>query len=162
MNEAEYMKIHGIRFLVGFGLFLVYIFFIANFSVTTPSSQTWMATIVILLFAGIVTPWLISAVFFRRYSRLSPRNVINSFFVAPNVGLFSTLTIPPLYVIWMTAKLDDLWIGENWSIILITILYYGLNINVNLLQLWHAKKLKTGSEGVTQRRGQLHAGLLAN
>ena len=133
MNEAEYMKIHGIRFLVGFGLFVLYMLFIMNWSVTTPSSQTWMTTLIILLFTGIIAPWLISAVFFRRYSRLTRANVINSFFVAPNVGLFSTLTIPPLYVIVMTARLDDLWIGENWSIILIVILYYGLNINVNLL-----------------------------
>ena len=89
------------------------------------------------------------------YARLARRDVVNTFFIAPNVGLFTTLTIPPLYVLWMTAAQDDMFIAENWSIILVTCLYYALNINVNLLGLWHAKRLKTRYAGVAVRRGQL-------
>ena len=155
MEESTYMKIHGIRFILGFGLFLVYILFIANYKVATVSSKTWMTAIVLLLVFGIILPWLISAVCFRRYARLARRDVVNTFFIAPNVGLFTTLTIPPLYVLWMTAAQDDMFIAENWSIILVTCLYYALNINVNLLGLWHAKRLKTRYAGVVVRRGQL-------
>ena len=76
--------------------------------------------------------------------------MINSFFVAPNVGLFSTLTIAPLYVICKSGS--GMFIAENWSIMLITTLYYALNINVNLLQLWHAKKLKTQYAEISRER----------
>ena len=150
MDEVTYMKIHGIRFLVGFGLFLIYILFIASWEVVTPSSQAWMTLIVILLSFGIILPWVITGVFFRRYRNLARHQVINSFFVAPNVGLFSTLTIPPLYVICKSGS--GMFIAENWSIMLITTLYYALNINVNLLQLWHAKKLKTQYAEISRER----------
>ena len=45
-----------------------------------------------------------------------------------------------------------MFIAENWSIMLITTLYYALNINVNLLQLWHAKKLKTQYAEISRER----------
>ena len=47
MDEPTYMGIHGIRFIVGFALFLVYIIPIANFNIATETSETWIFAIIL-------------------------------------------------------------------------------------------------------------------
>ena len=156
MDESRYMKFHGCRFLLGFVLAFAYLVPITNWQAKTESSQSWMMVNMLLLMSGVIPPWMISAYYMRRFHLLDQHGITRTFFPAPVTGLFATLTVPPIYLIYTTATTKGLFDSDNVLSILLTINYFLTNILIASMQIRQARFLIRQLNRFEERRNGLY------